>query len=203
MVSETALCGISCKTADAGFAGLGTTSCLAVEAISHLVAHNRNLLQIFQKETEEEQADFLLENFRPVGSSVLDVGCGTGALARLMKQRRPELDFILLNRSWTQLEMCPPEMDRVLEDAHNVPLRDAIIDNVMACYVMGHLHKDQALKEFMRVLRPGGVLFIYDLTGGEMPELDYVVHSEPTRLFAVAADSTGRAELMELVCAEQ
>jgi len=137
----------------------------------------RNILQIFQKPTEQEQADYLLERFQPVGSTVLDVGCGTGEVSRLMKNRRPDLDFILLNISPSQLRLCPSGMSQLLGDAHQIPLDDNSVDNVMACYVMGHLKKEQALKEFNRVVKPGGVIFLYELTGGEMPELEYTAHS--------------------------
>ena len=141
-----------------------------------LLAGGWRILQIFQKDTEEDHVDFLLERFQPVGRTVLDVGCGTGDVARLMNKRRPDLKFHLLNFSPSQLALCPEHFDRIHADAHNIPLPDNAVDNVMACYVMGHLRKNEALREFERVVKPGGVIFIYDVTGGEIEELEYTAH---------------------------
>ena len=147
------------------------------EATNWLRSNGHNVLQIFMKDTEEAQADFLLERFQPKGTTVLDIGSGTGELARLMKRRRPDLEFILLNISGSQLDISPPDMWRIQGDAHHIPLGDGSVDNVMACYVMGHLRKEEALKEFERVVRPGGVIFIYDVSGGYMPApLEYTAH---------------------------
>lgn len=146
------------------------------EVTEWLRSHNRNILQIFQRPTEEEHADYLLEKFNPIGNMVLDVGCGTGAVAKLMKERRPELEFVLLNTSARQLKMCPDGMFKIRGDAAHIPLPDETMDNVMACYIMGYLDKEKGLAELRRVCRPGGVVFIVDMTGGAMPELGYMAH---------------------------
>lgn len=139
------------------------------------VSAGHRIFQIFQRGDESGHVRFLLERFNPSGV-VLDIGCGIGEVARLMKAERPDLDFILLNISQSQLDMCP-DYRKICANAEDIPLPDSSVDCVMACYVMGHLNKDKALQEMRRVLKPGGVLFIADVTGGEMPELSYVAHA--------------------------
>lgn len=140
-----------------------------------------HVFQIFQHGDEFDHIVYLLEKFNPPPGRVLDVGCGVGAVARGMTMIRQDLKFTLLNISASQLELCgsfyPHEnIEKMLADACDIPLPDACMDSVIACYVLGHLDKDKALAEMRRVLRPGGVLFIVDITGGPIDELDYVAH---------------------------
>lgn len=140
-----------------------------------LVERGIRVFQIFQRGTEREHVQYLLDVFSPTSGTVLDVGCGIGEVARIMKDLRNDLDFILLNISQAQLDMCPP-FRKLCASVENIPLPDDAVDAVMACYVLGHVDKDAAMAEMRRVLRPGGVLFIADMTGGDMPDLNYVAH---------------------------
>ena len=163
------------------------------ELTQGLMAAGQRIFQIFQRESEAEHARFLLAEFAPRhGAMVLDVGCGVGEVARLMKEMRPDLNFILLNISATQLALCPPEFDRIHAGVESIPLPDQSVDAVMACYVLGHADKEKALAEMRRVLKPGGILFIYDVRGGAMPELGYTAHdwegAEPDGLNTDAFD---------------
>ena len=108
--------------------------------------------------------------------SILDIGCGIGSVATMMLAIRPDLNFTLLNISQAQLDMCPDEFPKICGDAEAIPLPDNSFDSAMALYVMWHLDRDLALSEMRRVVRPGGVIFIYDMRGGEMPELGYVAY---------------------------
>jgi SAM-dependent methyltransferase len=106
----------------------------------------------------------LLDYFDPPnGAHVLDVGCGVGTVAGLMREQRPDLLFTLLNISGAQLEMCPSGMAKARADMHALPFPAGSFDAVMYCYSLGHGLLDQCIAEAARVLRPGGVLFIYDL----------------------------------------
>lgn len=145
------------------------------EVTRYLVDQGARVFQIFQRGTESEHVSYLLEKFDPPSGVVLDVGCGIGEVARLMHEARQDLEFVLLNRSQAQLDLCP-DFEKLHADAHAIPMPDASVDAVMACYVMGHLDKDRALSEMRRVLKPGGVLFIADMSGGAIPDLDYVAH---------------------------
>lgn len=100
----------------------------------------------------------------PHGATVLDAGCGVGEVARLMREIRPDLKFILLNISDVQLAECPADMEKVLGNFNTMPLPDASVDVVMYHYAICHSSNwVTTLREANRVLKPGGSVFINDM----------------------------------------
>jgi ubiquinone/menaquinone biosynthesis C-methylase UbiE len=148
------------------------------------------VLQLFQDGTEAEHVRHILTLMDPpAGSIVVDVGCGVGEVARLMFESRPDLTFLLLNLSAHQLAMCPKQMARIESDMHSMPLTAGCADVVMVNYTLGYADLDLFLGEAYRVLKPGGVLFIYDLTCAAhdiktqwlmVEKFGYQVHDLPT-----------------------
>ena len=142
-----------------------------------LVASGTRVFQIFQHGDEREHVAFLLRAMAPpLNARVLDVGCGVGEVAWLMKAARPDLDFTLLNISPAQLSMCPAEFDQVCASGENIPLADASFDAAMALYSVGNMDKDAALAEMRRVVRSGGVIFVADIEGEDLSALGYTAH---------------------------
>lgn len=130
-----------------------------------LIDRGIRVLQVFRMgATEAEHVAELLRlaDFPPF-ASVLDAGCGIGEVARLMAAARPDLRFSLLNVSPAQLALCPEGMPRIVGSLEDMPIEDASCDAVMICYALGHADLRSALVEAERALRPGGMLFIYDL----------------------------------------
>ena len=81
----------------------------------------------------------------PSGARIVDVGAGG---------RRITPDTLTVDRS-------PFPGTRVCSDAHQLGLRDASVDAVFSTGTFEHIARpDQALREFRRVLRPGGVIHI-------------------------------------------
>ncbi|MFD0578845.1 class I SAM-dependent methyltransferase [Dactylosporangium darangshiense] len=99
----------------------------------------------------------------PLAGRVLEVGAGTGKLWRHVDHLARGLRLTLTDFSpamCEQLRLVPnAEVQRC--DAAALPFRDAGFDTVIANHMLYHLdNPDTALREFARVLRPGGRLAV-------------------------------------------
>lgn len=130
---------------------------------------------------EAEHVDVLLELLDPIeGALVIDAGCGVGEMARLMHERRPDLKFLLVNTSHTQLALCPPDFDRLLADYEHLDgVPDHCADAVVFSYSLCHADFwPAALAEARRVLKPGGTLLVNDmatLNSGPFNEMERIL----------------------------
>lgn len=142
---------------------------------SGCVEAGHSIFQIFKlADNDEAHVARLLDYFDPPKKAhVVDLGCGVGEVARLMNVARPDLTFTLVNCSPSQLEKCPERYreSAILGSLDDIPLADESADAVMICYALGHAELDKTLKEASRVLRPGGVLFIYDFTAKQSAKI--------------------------------
>jgi ubiquinone/menaquinone biosynthesis C-methylase UbiE len=93
---------------------------------------------------------------------VVDIGCGVGETASIMKMLRPDVNFILLNFSAAQL-VDAPDFEKLLADAHDIPLNDCSVDGVMFHAALCNMVPERALIEAVRILKVDGVLLINDL----------------------------------------
>lgn len=102
---------------------------------------------------------------------VLDVACGTGGFLRLLGSALPRLDYTGLDLSEAYLayarERCRAlsRLSLVQGNAEEMPFRDEWFDAVSSVYLFHELPKDarrNAMREMLRVLKPGGVLVIED-----------------------------------------
>jgi ubiquinone/menaquinone biosynthesis C-methylase UbiE len=109
------------------------------------------------------------------GFSVLDVGCGTGTLAVLIKRLHPKVDVIGLDPDPRALERAKRKASRAsvsvrfdhgFADALGYP--DGRFDRAFSSMMFHHLEaaeQQSALLEIRRVLRPGGRLELVDFEG--------------------------------------
>lgn len=117
------------------------------------------------------------------GDRVLDVGCGPGYLARMMARAvgsegsvvgidaAPEMTEYAGRRA-RHLPSCRFEPG----DAQSLAFPDATFDVVVSSLLIHHLPEDgrpRAVREMLRVLRPGGTLLLADfrIGGGAIPRL--------------------------------
>jgi ubiquinone/menaquinone biosynthesis C-methylase UbiE len=95
------------------------------------------------------------------GAAVLDLGCGTGIVTRILTElnRQPRL-IVGCDRSPRMLNQAllhVPELRACIGDATALPISTATFDIVTASFVLSHVRDYRAaLRETFRVLKPSG-----------------------------------------------
>lgn len=113
-----------------------------------------------------EQADIR------AGQNVLDLGCGTGTLAIMVKQAHPSAEVFGLDADPDMLKVAkyksaqqnaPVKFD--MGFTNKLPYPDESFDRVLSSIMIHHLKtpdKKKTAQEVFRVLKPGGQLHIVD-----------------------------------------
>ena len=106
------------------------------------------------------------------GDAVLDVGCGTGAVAFLAKTRAKECKVYGIDPAPEMIDVARKKAARKKLDIdfrigviESLPFPDSSIDVVTSSLMMHHLPEDlkaRGLAEVYRILKPGGRLLIAD-----------------------------------------
>lgn len=113
-----------------------------------------------------------LSGVRP-GDHVLDVAGGSGDLSRLFRRRVGEQGEVLLTD--INIDMLQVGRDRMIDagtpvpaiqcDAERLPFADRRFDCVIVAFGLRNMtHKDLALAEMHRVLKPGGRLLVLEFS---------------------------------------
>jgi ubiquinone/menaquinone biosynthesis C-methylase UbiE len=102
----------------------------------------------------------------PKEAKILEVGCGLGQVAAMLKVLRPDLKVVgsdvEYSEAWERLKSYG--CDFIKSDAKNLPFGDGEFDAVVSFGVMEHVkNDDEFLGEISRVLRNCGDNFIFDL----------------------------------------
>ncbi len=120
------------------------------------------------------------------GHAVLDIGCGTGAVAILVKQRYPDASVIGVDPDPLALVRAARNaaragvavrFDRGFADTLDYP--SAGFDRVFSSMMLHHVRRADRFNTFTevrRVLKPGGRLEILDFAGGTHSLLAHVLH---------------------------
>ena len=124
----------------------------------------------FGKEDALRQKIADLIHYQP-GEKVLDVGCGTGSLALVAKERVGNAGSVhgidpaprQIARARSKAARRGLAVDFHLGVIEKLPFPDQTFDVVQSTFAIDHVPEDlqrQGLKEIARVLKPGGRLFI-------------------------------------------
>ena len=93
---------------------------------------------------------------------LLEVGCGSGYLTKVLQNLKATM--IANDISLTLLKLAKENITEnnikfLSGNACNLGLRNSTLDSIIGSSVLHHLEINQALKEFYRVLKPGGSIY--------------------------------------------
>jgi ubiquinone/menaquinone biosynthesis C-methylase UbiE len=106
----------------------------------------------------------ILEYFGDLaGKRVLDVGCGKGRFARVLKDRHPKAAFVALDLAEAMLRFVPPDIAPCSASMTDLPIADHSFDAAYATESLEHAQDiEKAVGEMCRVVKPGGKIVIID-----------------------------------------
>lgn len=122
-----------------------------------------------QKDQRQMLSAYLEDIKFPPDADVIEVGCGTGAVSRVVAAHDSVANVMGLDPSRILIERAAklsakmPNLRYKLGEANSIPFEDCKFDVAIFHTVLCHIkNPEQALAEAMRVLRPGGHLAIFD-----------------------------------------
>ena len=124
----------------------------------------------------------------PPGAKVLDAGCGVGHVAMHMARRGLRVqgvDIVENHVRWAQQNIetfgFEGDIDARLMDFHDLSaFDDSSFDAVYTSETLVHAHDpQQVLREFFRVLRPGGSLALWEYEHLDLEQASRVLSPDP------------------------
>lgn len=114
----------------------------------------------------------IVEAVGAIGPDVLEVGSGTGAVARACADRGALLGrYVGVDLAHSMLMQSHESCDRLVGDAHQLPFATAAFDTVLCRQSYHYFERPSAaLAEIARVLRPGGRLIIAQIVPFDDPD---------------------------------
>jgi len=96
------------------------------------------------------------------GESVLDVGCGTGIAASIIKACQPRLEIVGVEPNDNASEIWKSRNLNVkIGSATNLPFEDGEFDTVISSHVIEHIDSDRkAIKEILRVSKRKAIIVV-------------------------------------------
>jgi len=107
----------------------------------------------------------------PVGSLILEAGCGTGAQTITLARQSPEARFVSIDRSAASLAEARSRIDAAgltnvefrQEDLFALPFDAGTFDHVFVCFVLEHLPRPlDALVALKQLIKPGGTITVIE-----------------------------------------
>ncbi|GAA1742384.1 class I SAM-dependent methyltransferase [Aeromicrobium alkaliterrae] len=139
-----------------------------------------------------------------VGPRVLEIGCGSGAMAaEVLRSRRDvtrylatDVDPAMVGLAARQLATFGERAEARTVDAAGLPFDDATFDTVCSWLMLHHtIEWEQVVADAVRVVRPGGRFVGYDLPDSRLGRAVHTLTRSRVRM--IAADDLA-AELSRL-----
>lgn len=104
----------------------------------------------------------LIEKYTPEGGKVLDAGCGIGELERELDCERWRVTGVDISSDYIEHDRQQNDQVQWVQCViEHMPFPDGCFDTVVAVDVLEHvLHLDDAIRELLRVLKPGGYIIV-------------------------------------------
>lgn len=128
-----------------------------------------------------------------LGSRVLEIGCGSGAMAAEVLHRHPEVvryvatdvDPAMIDLAERQLAAFGDRAEARVVDASGLPFDDATFDVVCSWLMLHHtIEWERVVADAVRVLKPGGRLVGYDLPDSRAGRWVHVLTRSKVRMIA-------------------
>jgi len=94
--------------------------------------------------------------------NILEVGCGPGYFTETLANTNARISAIDISPEFIQLAKKNIIKDNVkfsIENGYNLSFADNTFDQIIGSSILHHLDVPQALSEFYRILKPGGLIF--------------------------------------------
>lgn len=160
-------------------------------AETYLPGHSPNATDFMAKRSLESHGEFFLPYLTP-GDSVLDCGCGPGSItlgiaARVSPGKVVGFDFVesQIERATSRVQQGGvTNVSFQTADCYRLPCADYSFDRVFCHALMEHLTDPvRALREFHRVLKPGGVVGVCS------PDWNGLLVAPPSQELTTALDA--------------
>ena len=119
--------------------------------------------RFFEDKSDRKNIDEFI-SLLPKGSRILDAGCGSGQHSLYFKEDGYSVDGIDLSEKMLKIAKKRVHGCKFKKmDLRELKYKDSVFDAVFAAYAIIHIKKDdvvKALKEFNRVLKNNGLLFV-------------------------------------------
>jgi ubiquinone/menaquinone biosynthesis C-methylase UbiE len=137
-------------------------------------AVQRQLADVLELRAAEPQQRAMLDNYLadvelPADAQVLEIGCGTGAVTRVLAAMAPDGGAIGLDPSPVFVETARslagavPNLTFQLADGRDLPFDDGVFDAIVCHTSLCHIPSpERVLTEAMRVAAPGARLAVFD-----------------------------------------
>ncbi len=145
--------------------------------------------RIYPQEVRQSLCRFL--DMLPTEAKVLDVGAGTGVLCELSLACRNDLVLTAADPAKGMLQYCSDRVQTIVSPAETLPFENDSFDAVLMGEALHHFRDvDAAFFEIKRILKPNGMLFIYDFNPekfmGRLIAKGEVLLGEPGNFFTPA-----------------